>query len=256
MIEFGGRFFFTACFEAAIAISAIAVPFLLDLAGLVYAAVFGGLSEPPDASGAGQSLFYLTTTFLILAVPTACMGATLPLLTRYAVQSNEQVGPRTGALYALNTAGAIAGTLTAALLLLPALGLMGTIIFGAGVNLLVFVIAAGLSRASSDQSDSASEQTISHPRLGFSPEAWILPVMLISGVATFTYEVLWTRLLSHILGGSVIAFRRNARKFPVRHRNRQRDCGARRQKSTDFSIRLRLFTVTNCRRIAADLSAN
>ena len=35
---------------------------------------------------------------------------------------------------------------------------------------------------------------------------WILPLMLISGANTFTYEVLWTRLLGHILGGSIAAF--------------------------------------------------
>ena len=30
--------------------------------------------------------------------------------------------------------------------------------------------------------------------------------MLLSGVASFVYEVLWTRLLGHILGGSITAF--------------------------------------------------
>ena len=130
--------------------------------------------------------------------------ATLPMLTRYAVQSNNQVGPRVGLLYAINTLGAIAGTLAAAFLLLPALGLMGTIIAGAIVNLLVFVIAALLARrvGSSpihDDEDSA-EST------GWRGEHWILPIMLASGIATFSYEVLWTRLLSHILGGSVVAF--------------------------------------------------
>jgi predicted membrane-bound spermidine synthase len=34
----------------------------------------------------------------------------------------------------------------------------------------------------------------------------VLPIILLSGAATFAYEVLWTRLLSQILGGSVIAF--------------------------------------------------
>ena len=197
---------FYGVLEAAIAISALAVPFLLELAGFAYAAIFGGQPEPPDASGAGQSLFYLISTLVILAIPTACMGATLPLLTRYAVRSNEQVGPRTGALYALNTAGAIAGTLAAALILLPAFGLMGTIVFGAGINLVVFVLAAALSRASSGQPRAEPQGTISHARLGTSPEAWILPAMLASGFATFSYEVLWTRLLSHILGGSLVAF--------------------------------------------------
>jgi len=35
---------------------------------------------------------------------------------------------------------------------------------------------------------------------------WILPLMLFSGVNSFIYEVLWTRLLGHILGGSITAF--------------------------------------------------
>ncbi|MGI9204774.1 MAG: spermidine synthase, partial [Woeseiaceae bacterium] len=35
---------------------------------------------------------------------------------------------------------------------------------------------------------------------------WILPIMLLSGGNAFVYEVLWTRLLGHILGGSVAAF--------------------------------------------------
>ena len=192
--------------EAAIAISAIAVPYLLSLAGSLYAAIFGGQPEPPDASGGGQSLYYLVASFAVLATPTACMGATLPLLTRYAVQSDEQVGPRTGALYALNTAGAVAGTLAAAFILLPSLGLMGSIIIGAITNLAVFGIAVWLSRAAGDVALPNVAERESHARLGSDPESLILPVMFVSGLATFTYEVLWTRLLSHILGGSLIAF--------------------------------------------------
>ena len=192
--------------EAAIALSAMAVPYLLDLAGLIYTGLFGGQPQPPDASGAGQSLYYLAASFVVLAIPTACMGATLPMLTRYAVQSDEQVGPRTGALYALNTVGAIAGTLAVAFLLLPALGLRGTILFGASVNLVVFLVAAWLSGLSADGTADAVPAAQAHARIGRQAEAYILPVMLVSGMATFTYEVLWTRLLSHVLGGSVIAF--------------------------------------------------
>ncbi len=189
--------------EATIALSAIAVPFLLQLAGILYAAVFGGLSQPPGASGMGQSLFYLVVTFVVLAVPTACMGATLPMVTRYAVHKDEDVGPRVGLLYSINTAGAIAGTLVAAFLLLPAFGLWGTILAAAVVNLIVFVIAALLANSAGTES-STSSRSIS--TFGWRPESWILPIMLLSGVATFAYEVLWTRLLSHILGGSVVAF--------------------------------------------------
>ena len=189
--------------EAAIALSAIAVPFLFQLAGIAYAWMFGGQPSPPDATGLGQSMFYLSVTFVVLAVPTACMGATLPMVTRYAVQKDEDVGPRVGLLYSINTVGAIAGTLVAAFLLLPALGLWGTILSGAVINLVVFGVAAVLARTSGIDPSTSIE---SKATFGWRPESWILPLMLLSGAATFAYEVLWTRLLSHILGGSVIAF--------------------------------------------------
>ncbi|MFT7480002.1 MAG: putative membrane-bound spermidine synthase [Gammaproteobacteria bacterium] len=35
---------------------------------------------------------------------------------------------------------------------------------------------------------------------------WILPLILASGITSFTYEVLWTRLLAHVLDGSIYAF--------------------------------------------------
>jgi len=189
--------------EASIAISAIAVPLLLQLAAVAYALMFGGLQQPPDATGPGQSVFYLVVTFMVLVVPTACMGATLPMLTRYAVHKDEDVGPRVGLLYSINTVGAIAGTLTAAFLLLPVLGLWGTIIVGAVINLGVFGLAALLAKNTDIEKLRSGK---SRSSFSWSLETWILPVMFLSGVATFSYEVLWTRLLSHILGGSVIAF--------------------------------------------------
>jgi len=189
--------------EGAIAISAIAVPFMLQLAGIAYAAIFGGLPQPPDASGLGQSMFYLTVTFVVLAVPTACMGATLPMVTRYAVHKDEDVGPRVGLLYAINTAGAIAGTLVAAFLLLPTFGLWHTILAGVLVNLSVFGVASLLAKSIEVESSTLSKSVST---FGWRSESWILPIMLLSGVTTFSYEVLWTRLLSHILGGSVVAF--------------------------------------------------
>ena len=36
--------------------------------------------------------------------------------------------------------------------------------------------------------------------------AWMLPLMLVSGATAFLYEVLWTRMLTHVIGGSIYAF--------------------------------------------------
>jgi spermidine synthase len=127
---------FYGLLEAGIAISALMVPWLLQLTHGLYVAVFGGKPEPVDSSGLGQSFFYLGTAFIVLMIPTSFMGATLPLLTKYVVRSDKQVGPRVGLLYATNTMGAVGGTIVAGFLLLPMLGLKGTVYVGVAVNLL------------------------------------------------------------------------------------------------------------------------
>ncbi len=204
---------FYGLLEGGIAISALAVPWLLSLLNAVYVGVFGGQPEPVDASGLGQSFFYMGSAFVVLAIPTSFMGATLPLLTKYVVQSDDQVGPRVGLIYAMNTVGAVVGTVVAGFILLPALGLNGTVWVGVSVNLLVFVIAALLARAVARNAAAASTGDSEAMPVATSPSeaplrgrTWILPLMLISGVNSFVYEVLWTRLLGHILGGSITAF--------------------------------------------------
>ena len=103
--------------EAGIALSALAVPLLLMVARALYTAALGDQPTPPDAAAIGQPIFYLLVAFVVLAIPTGFMGATLPLLTRYAVRTNQEVGPRVALLYATNTTGAVLGTIVAAFIL-------------------------------------------------------------------------------------------------------------------------------------------
>ncbi|MGI9272134.1 MAG: fused MFS/spermidine synthase [Woeseiaceae bacterium] len=195
---------FYGLLEAAIAVSALLVPTLLAFAGILYATVLGDQASIPDAAGWGQPMFYFVVAFAVLIVPTACMGATLPVLTRYVVSSDDQIGRRVGGLYAINTLGAVCGAAVAGLILLPQLGLRGTVWCGVAINILVFVIAVLVAKNA--HAGPPPEETVA-PEHGPSGYAWmILPIMLLSGVCTFVYEVLWTRLLSHILGGSVAAF--------------------------------------------------
>ena len=194
--------------EAAIAVSALSVPWLLDLAASLYAVALGGQPAPPDAARIGQPVFYLAVAFVVLAVPTGCMGATLPLLIRHAVKTDRQLGPRVALLYATNTAGAVLGTLTAAFLLLPAFGLRRTVWFGVLVNAIVFTIAATLAKQAPllPASDSGDVHGPLSRSVGAGRLPWILPLMLVSGANAFFYEVLWTRMLSHVMGGSIYAF--------------------------------------------------
>lgn len=192
-----------ALLEAGIALSALAVPWLLRGAGALYAAVLGGQPELPDASEWGQPVFYLVIGFGVLALPTTFMGATLPLLVRHAIQSDRALGPRISLLYATNTAGAVLGAALTGFVLLPNLGLGRTIWVGIATNVLVFAIASRLPSAAAPRDPTEDDGEGEASTRGF---AWILPVMLLSGTVSFVYEVLWTRLLSPLLGGSITAF--------------------------------------------------
>jgi spermidine synthase len=187
--------------ELGIALAALAVPWAIRGATALLVAWRGGLPEPPDMASVAGSLFYVGVAFAVLVVPTAMMGATLPLLARHAVRRDEEIGRRVGALYATNTAGAVAGAVATGFVVLPALGLRGTVYLGAAVNALVFALAALLSR----QAASAAGAGAAAPAHR-APFHWVLPLVTVSGAVSFTYEVLWTRLLGHIVGGTLQGF--------------------------------------------------
>lgn len=204
-----------AVLELGIAIAAVAlVPLLLQASSAVLLAVAGGQPSPPSSEQVSTTALYLISAFIALAIPTTLMGATLPLLARHAVHAPDQIGRRIGMLYASNTLGAVFGALLAAFVLLPALGLSRSIWIGAALNLIVFLLAAWIA-----QRRPATETATTTPRTAAATtvsseagrwvlpgRAWILPLMLFSGAVSFTYEVLWTRMLSHIVGSSIYAF--------------------------------------------------
>src|SRR5690606_19234645 len=94
--------------ELAIGLAALAVPLAIRGSRVLYLLAFGGRGSPPSEGGLPSALFFLAASFAILLVPTALMGATLPLLARHAVRSDREIGSRIGALYASNTFGAVA----------------------------------------------------------------------------------------------------------------------------------------------------
>ncbi|HTF35303.1 MAG TPA: fused MFS/spermidine synthase [Myxococcota bacterium] len=189
--------------ELGIALSALAVPLAVGASTLFYVALFGGKDAPPASGGAAQAVYCLVSSFAILFVPTALMGATLPMLARHAVRHEREIGARIGLLYATNTLGAVAGTLVAAFALLPRLGQQRTVLVGAALNAGVFATAAILARFAAPVEPGRAAEAVARAR---GNGAWILPAVLLSGICSFAYEVLWTRLLGHVLGGSVYAF--------------------------------------------------
>lgn len=195
-----------AIFELGIALAAIVwVPGGMWLARVLKVAIFGNQAEPQDAGALSGILFDQITSFGIIMVPTILMGATLPLLARHVVTKDEHLGRRIGLLYSSNTLGAVAGTLVGAFWLLPTLGLRATNWVGAAVNVLVFGLAAWTLR----DPPAEAESNVSVPdttQVTAGSGRWVLPLILISGATSFAYEILWTRMLGHVMGASVFAF--------------------------------------------------
>lgn len=213
-----------AALEFGIALCALAIPPLLALVGDGYVAVAGGLPDPPSAVGPLPRVYFALACVLLL-VPTMLMGATLPVLAGFAVRSAADTGPRIAGLYAANTLGAAAGALAGGWWLVPDYGLRISTAVAMALNLLVtagaFAIsrglaaeetagAAGATTAAGAGAASTSTHTVPPAAAGALSDGaarmLLPPLGLVSGFVALTYEVLWTRMLSHALGSSLAAF--------------------------------------------------
>ncbi len=187
--------------EVGIGAYALLFPGLLSLATPLYLGAWRLLEPPPVVFGLVQ--FVLVGALLL--VPTALMGATLPLLARFATDSLAAAGDRVGTLYAVNTAGAVFGTWACGFLLLPLLGLFGTTWVAAGANLLLGVLALALDRWA--RGGEAAPVAADLPDPTFRSGGLAVAVAIgLAGFASLTYEVAWTRVLGLMLGASVYAF--------------------------------------------------
>ena len=126
--------------ELGIAAAALLVP--AGIAGLE--GVCAALSRVSGDAGFAAARFALT--FALLLVPTTLMGATLPVLSRFAVARASEAGQGVGRLYAANTFGAAAGCLLTAFALLPHTGTWGATAAAAAGNALAGIAAILLNR--------------------------------------------------------------------------------------------------------------
>ena len=104
--------------EGVIGLYALMVPWLFSLLVPAYRVIW--VQFHPNFYGFTLMQFLLVS--VVLVVPTTCMGATLPILSKWAVQQEKNLGMTIGRLYALNTFGAVLGTALSGFFLLPAPG--------------------------------------------------------------------------------------------------------------------------------------
>lgn len=191
--------------EGAIGLWALLIPFLLATAEPLYRVIW---QQFHLAIVPFSILRFLVTAFILLP-PTTLMGATLPLLSRVVSDRLETVGGKVGTLYALNTLGAVIGTLLAGLLLLPNVGLSNTIYVAAALNLSLLITAV-LSQKRIEQGGATTNQKLTEPSTENSSISrstkLVLAAFAVSGAIAMVYEVAWTRTLLMVIGSTTYSF--------------------------------------------------
>ena len=198
-----------AALEAGIGLSAIALPVALDALTPAYVWLHRQLVDWPWLFGFAR----FALAFSLLCVPTAMMGATLPVLSRYMARNTATVGWRVGTLYALNTGGAVVGCFAAGFILLGRYGLTRTVWMGAALNLAIALLvwvgrrwapeAPRAADATPSSTDAAARADVVLDR---GTVRLVLICFALSGFTALAYEVIWTRALTFFIGNSIYAF--------------------------------------------------
>ena len=196
--------------EVAIGVCALLIPWELQaLAGLN-----GWLSSLLHSSTLLLSAARALLTVLVLGPACLAMGATLPLLVKHAAAvEGEESRSSSSWFYGVNTAGAAAGTLLTGFCLLPMLGLFWTNLVIAGANFAIAAAAFLAARRPAGQATpgraSATGKNIRQPT-GPDPTPararLVLAAALLAGFASLGLQMIWTRQLAVMLGGTTYAF--------------------------------------------------
>jgi spermidine synthase len=139
-----------------------------------------------------------------LLPPTLLLGATLPAIARWVETSPEGVS-WLGFFYGGNIAGAVFGCLLAGFYLLRVYDVATATYVAVALNVTVAAIALALAASSARYEVPAEPETAG--RAGRAAGTWgVYLAIAFSGMSALGAEVVWTRLLSLMLGATVYTF--------------------------------------------------
>jgi spermidine synthase len=140
---------------------------------------------------------------ICLLPPTMLMGATLPVIARWVGTTRRGVS-RLGLLYGGNIAGAVLGCLGAGFYLLRVYDMPAATYVAAVLNVVAAVIAFALARITPYP---GAEDSAARKPAAAAPGSWPVYVTIaLSGMSALGAEVVWTRQLTLLLGGTTYTF--------------------------------------------------
>ena len=194
-----------AFFEIGLAIFAAATPLLFTVVDRIYGDLFTALAGRPVAMEASRVLLIAGALF----IPTLLMGATLPLFCRQFVDRRARIAGSVGFLYGLNTLGAACGAAATGFWLLPRIGVSGSILLAAGLDVLAGVVVWSLrteapaAAVGAPAADSPQRPAPAADRFDRRRTLIVAGLFFVTGMVALGGEVLWTRFLALVVRNTV-----------------------------------------------------
>ncbi|WP_190285697.1 fused MFS/spermidine synthase [Montanilutibacter psychrotolerans] len=204
------------------------VEIVIGLAGLAFHPLFEMYTTfsqdtvyPAMSSEAAVRAWQWGSAAMMILPQSILLGMTFPLMSGgYLRVAPRADGEILGGLYFTNSIGAAIGALAATFVLLPAVGMPGSVMVAGLVNLavggLAWVVARHADQAapvpvapvsSSTADSSKADSSKADPAGG---AARLAPVLMlaaaITGATSFVYEIGWVRMLNQALGTTVHSF--------------------------------------------------
>jgi spermidine synthase len=189
--------------ELGIGAFALVFPLAIAALGPLYRSLYVGL----EGQFYTLSLIRFLLSFTLVLIPATMMGGTLPVLSRYVARTLSNLTFRVGWLYSINTFGAVLGTFATGFVLLPALGMAMSTYTAVAANVAIFLISVFLSRGDTGPPVQVEAETgEAHSRPSPAYEKIVLVAFLFTGLAALSAEVIWTRVLTLVVGTTTYAF--------------------------------------------------
>ena len=193
--------------EVGVGLTALSTPIALGAVATWYGWAQTYIGEGISAA----TLARIVCSFAVLIVPTSLMGATLPFIIKSSMTRRSSVGPRISLLYAANTAGAVAGALSAGFVLIPSIGIHASFILAGAINLSVGTTALLLSRQDAVPAPITTRSNAGVVQIGGVGTAErgraLIPLAFaLSGFASLGLEVIWFRVLVLFVEATTYAF--------------------------------------------------
>lgn len=201
---------------------------LIGLYALAFPYLYGGATRLcydvlfPAVGGEGVALVKWIVSALLIAPPCVLLGTTFPLMSVGILRRDrERSGEILSFLYFSNSFGASLGALLSGFLLVPWLGLPGTLIAAALLNFGIMAVCLrergrdadrplGTAEPAKPEIDSDPDPDPGPPNRTGERGPMLVRLMLVialgTGLSSFMYEIAWIRMLSMVLGSASHSF--------------------------------------------------